>query len=226
MNGDRADQSTPSARDLTREIDRETNLAIEAQDMAEKEAGARGSEELGGANVSENGSVLDSDSAWAVGGDRDGLNRLSNEQAVNLGNKVLTYDPERVARAEGRVDRGDERIREMVDVENALGGELAELDGRKVGGSEAIAQESELLVAERESWNKENLLNETDPKRDHEAEIMAHDQRGIAEGVAKQVEVVTRGNDFRIMDLVLLQSRGRDATLEAYENPRRLGDMN
>lgn len=48
MNGDRADQSTPSARDLTREIDRETNLAIEARDMAEKEAGARGSEELGG----------------------------------------------------------------------------------------------------------------------------------------------------------------------------------
>lgn len=135
MNGDRADQSTPSARDLTREIERETNLVIEAQDMAEKEAGARGSEELGGANVSENGSVLDSDSAWAVGGDRDGLNRLSNEQAVNLGNKVLTYNPERVARAEGRIDGGDERIREMVDVENALGGELAELDGRKGANS-------------------------------------------------------------------------------------------
>lgn len=226
MNGDRADQSTPSARDLTREIDRETNLAIEAQDMAEKEARVRGSEGLGGAKVLENGGGLDSGSEWATGGDRDGLNRLSNEQAVNLGNKVLTYNPEHVVRAEGRIDRGDERIREMVDAENALGGELAESDGRKVRGGEVVAQESELLVAERESWNKENLLNETDPKRDHEAEIMAHDQRGIAEGVAKQVEGVTRGNDFRIMDLVLLQSRGRDATLEAYENPRRLGDMN
>lgn len=181
MNGDKVGQDAVNARDLTREIERETNLTVEAQDMRERGA-------------------------------------MSDEQAINLGNKVLAYNPERVAHMEGEMTYNAERVREMVEAESGLTGEAVD---------EGLADaENALLVAEREAWNQENLLNEVDPRRDHEAKIMAHDQRGIAEDIASRVESVMRGGDFRIMDLVLLQSKGRDSTLEAYENPRRLGDMN
>lgn len=200
MNGDKVGQGSVDAREMTREIERETSLAVEAQNMQELKGVNRG-------DLAQRQGVEDAHS----GG-------ISNEQAVNLGNKVLTYNPSKVAQVETEMGRNAEIVREMVEAENGLAGEA--MQGEVADG------ESELLVAEREAWNRENLLNETDPRRDNEAKIMAHDQKGIAEDIANRVSAVTQKNDFRIMDLVLLQSKGRDATLEAYENPRRLGDMN
>lgn len=181
MNGDILGSGTPNARDLTREIERETNLAVEAEDERER-----------------------------------GESR--HQQAVNLGNKVLTYNPERVADAERQRGQEAERVREMVETENG--------PGREAGEQLEPGAESELLIKEREAWNYENMLNELDPKRDREAQIMARDQMGIGREMSDLVEKFTRTDDFRIMDLVIMQSKGRDHMLESFENPRRLGDMN
>lgn len=190
MKGDQLGQEVSNARDLTREIERETNLAIEAQDEQGRE-------------VRGDGQVVSG---------RDGVRR---EQAVNLGNRVLTYNPVQVVQEEQSRGLENELVREMVGAEN--GGELTALYSN---------QESELLTKEREAWNQENLLNELDPKRDHEAQIMAHDQMGIGREMADIVERATKIDDFKIMDLVVMQSKGRDRMLESFENPRRLGDMN
>lgn len=181
MNGDTLGSSASNARDLTREIEHETNLAIEAVDERERGEARR-------------------------------------HQTVNLGNKVLTYNPERVVDTERRRARDNERVREMVETENGL--------GREAGEQLDESTESELLIQEREAWNHENLLNELDPKRDHEAQIMARDQMGIGREMSNMVEKFTKTDDFKIMDLVIMQSKGRDHMLESFENPRRLGDMN
>lgn len=176
MNGDRIGQNSPgrvpNARDLTAEIDRETGLALAAQDELEHGVSDR-------------------------------------EQAVNLGNKILTYNPNQVSEIEQQRSREDARVRE-----------IAEQD------TQPAINDSAILSEEREAWNHENYLNELDPKRDHEAKIMAHDQRGIAQEMSELVSKATQRDDFPIMDLVLLQSKGRDRMLESFENPRRLGDMN
>lgn len=190
MKGDQLGQEVSNARDLTREIEQETNLAIAAQDEREQE-------------VANQEQVV-----W-------GRDEARREQTVNLGNKVLIYNPAQVVQEEQGRRLEDEQVREMVGIENG--------DERKALYSN---QESAILTKEREAWNQENLLNELDPKRDHEAQIMAHDQMGIGREMADMVERATKTDNFKIMDLVMMQSKGRDQMLESFENPRRLGDMN
>lgn len=174
MNSGELGQEKQTARELTEEIDRATNVVS----LQERQAQS-----------------------------------LDRGQAGNLGNRVLTYNPE-----VNKAELENERVREMAEIGNGL-------KGNAEGNVSLVGMESALLIDEREELSRENLLNELDPKRDHEAEIMAKDQTGVAKEMMAKVETMTRGN-FRIMDLEVAMSKGRDRMLESFENPRRLGDRN
>lgn len=188
MNGNETGTKPQTARDMTAEIDRAADLMIEQQREA----------------TLKRGEMTPGTVANSVESGFEQPDRFDRGQAGNLGNKILTYNPE--------AQMNTERVREIVASEN----------GENSGGN----GESKELIKEREAWNKENLLNELDPKRDFEAQIMAKDQMGIGREMSVAVEEKTKSDNFNIMDLVIMKSKGRDRMLESFENPRRLGDMN
>ena len=137
------------------------------------------------------------------------LQNLGREEAVSLGNRVLTYNPDSAAGE--KIIASNEQVVAEADKENDYSG---------------IGVASNVQLSERKAWDEENILNEANPKRDYEAEIAAKDQRAIANSVAEDVEKVTRGSAFQVSNLVELRSRACGPMLESYENPYRLGDGN
>lgn len=194
MNSDALSAGTPNARDLTREIERETNLAIEAQDVAEH----RELERAQALNLGRQ----------AVGTD--------SSKDIDLGNKILTYNPEQVARAEQARMQGDETIRAIAEAENSTQSqaEMSPFD------------ESKTQISEREAWDEENLRNEDNPNRDREAQLTAHDQKGIAQGMVNLVAKATEKSDFNIQNLEKTRWKGCNWMWENFENPVRLENLN
>lgn len=216
MNGSEVNQNShrsQSAREMTDEIEQATNLAIEERDLAEQRA------RLGGASMAAVRGMNGIENGKGAAENMQTLGGLTSERSVNLGNKILTYNPDQVAREQRQMQRDTERVREIAETESGLAGRAEE-------GASTVGMESAVLSGEREAQSQENLLNELDPKRDHEAQIMARDQTGVAREMATIVEGMTRNGNFRIMELEVALSKGRDRMLEAFENPRRLGDRN
>lgn len=197
----------PSAKDLTAEIDRATDVAMgvglgEGQNTADNGL----DRELRGA---------DSESAQVLG--------MTSERAQALGRGALFSRPENEVLTDGGYETPEEVAFGRIDntgeasVESAV--ELSEVIGNVTDPETMVGMVSKVEEEEFERRDTETAANELNPERSREAEIEYRNQEAVAKGVAPEVEAFLHKRNPELSDLMSLYRKGRNKTLGIVNHP-------
>ncbi len=190
-----------SAKELTDEINRETDLAL-----------AAGAEEQGLTET-----MLQVRQTPTV----------SHVQAERMGWKVLEGGKAQVELGKENGSFGVVRDSENLQ---SLGGEVKQEilrdEDELSNPTDYVGVESELQVQERLADAKENLRNEDDPKRDFEAKIATSSQEKIAQSAIAEVDKIINHGHFSPFELQQAYRKIGNVMLESFEVPHPIGKGN
>lgn len=137
---------------------------------------------------------------------------LSRTQAGNLGNKVLTYNPDMQA------ERNSERVHMMAELDNGYG----------ANGTEnplAVGEESKVQVAERLGEDREDIANEQGLNGVYVKNNMDRNNKRITNETVASVDKLISDNEYNPGKLDQLMTNARTKFLKDVFN-RILGSRN
>lgn len=91
---------------------------------------------------------------------------------------------------------------------------------------ESVGDETELQINERLAGEKENFLNEINPKRDADAERVAGSQQAIAQVAMREVERLMGEKQMSPAKIMEIWRKQGDMVLNSFENPHPIGKGN